>query len=67
MPKVYQNMKEFRHQILGQKNGVWVIDDYAPQSCKMSFASIKACQPLAEKVSNWFQPRLWTNKIFLRQ
>lgn len=54
-----------RHQILGQKNGVWVIDDYAHNPAKCA-ASIKACQPLAEKVVAWFQPHGYKPTRFLR-
>ena len=54
-----------RHQILGQKNGVWVIDDYAHNPAKCS-ASIKACQPLANKVIAWFQPHGYKPTKFLR-
>ncbi|QBO57763.1 UDP-N-acetylmuramate--L-alanine ligase [Chryseobacterium salivictor] len=54
-----------RHQILGQKNGVWVIDDYAHNPAKCA-ASIKACQPLAEKVIAWFQPHGYGPTRFLK-
>jgi len=54
-----------RHQILGQKNGVWVIDDYAHNPAKCA-ASIKACQPLAEKVIAWFQPHGYKPTKFLK-
>lgn len=54
-----------RHQILGQKIGVWVIDDYAHNPAKCA-ASIKACQPLAEKVVAWFQPHGYGPTRFLR-
>ena len=54
-----------RHQILGQKNGVWVIDDYAHNPAKCA-ASIKACQPLAEKVIAWFQPHGYKPTRFLK-
>ena len=54
-----------RHQILGQKNGVWVIDDYAHNPAKCA-ASIKACQPLAEKVIAWFQPHGYQPTRFLK-
>jgi UDP-N-acetylmuramate--alanine ligase len=54
-----------RHQILGEKNGVWLIDDYAhnPVKCAMS---IKACQPIAPKVIAWFQPHGYGPTKFLR-
>lgn len=55
-----------RHQILGQKNGVWVIDDYAHNPAKCA-ASIKACQPLARKVIAWFQPHGYGPTKFLRK
>jgi UDP-N-acetylmuramate--alanine ligase len=51
---------------LGQKNGVWVIDDYAHNPAKCA-ASIKACQPLAEKVVAWFQPHGYGPTRFLRK
>ncbi len=55
-----------RHQILGQKNGIWVIDDYAHNPAKCA-ASIKACQPLAQKVVAWFQPHGYGPTRFLRK
>ncbi|WP_226063588.1 UDP-N-acetylmuramate--L-alanine ligase [Kaistella polysaccharea] len=54
-----------RHQILGRKNGVWVIDDYAHNPAKCA-ASIKACKPLAEKVIAWFQPHGYKPTRFLK-
>jgi len=44
-----------RHQIVGEKNGVVLIDDYAHNPAKCA-ASISACQPVAPKVIAWFQP-----------
>ena len=55
-----------RHQILGNKNGIWVIDDYAHNPAKCA-ASIKACQPLAKKVVAWFQPHGYGPTRFLRK
>lgn len=55
-----------RHQILGHKNGVWVIDDYAHNPAKCA-ASIRACQPLAKKVIAWFQPHGYGPTRFLRK
>lgn len=55
-----------RHQILGQKHGVWVIDDYAHNPAKCA-ASIKSCQPLAKKVVAWFQPHGYGPTRFLRK
>lgn len=63
--KTYEGIYR-RHQILGNKNGVWVIDDYAHNPAKCA-ASIKACQPLAEKVVAWFQPHGYKPTRFLRQ
>lgn len=54
-----------RHQLLGKKNGVWVIDDYAHNPVKCA-RSIEACQPMAEKVVAWFQPHGYGPTRFLR-
>jgi UDP-N-acetylmuramate--alanine ligase len=54
-----------RHQIIGQKNNVWLIDDYAHNPAKCA-ASIEACQPLAKKVIAWFQPHGYGPTKFLR-
>jgi len=54
-----------RHQILGNKNGVWVIDDYAHNPAKCA-ASIAACQYIAPKVVAWFQPHGYGPTRFLR-
>ena len=54
-----------RHQVLGHKNGVWLIDDYAHNPAKCA-ASIAACQPIAEKVIAWFQPHGYGPTKFLR-
>ena len=54
-----------RHQILGNKNGVWVIDDYAHNPAKCA-ASIAACQHIAPKVVAWFQPHGYGPTRFLR-
>lgn len=54
-----------RHQVLGKKNGVWLIDDYAHNPVKCA-ASIAACQPVAEKVIAWFQPHGYGPTKFLR-
>ena len=54
-----------RHQILGQKNGVWLIDDYAHNPVKCA-RSIEACQPIADKVIAWFQPHGYGPTRFLR-
>ncbi|MDD3078366.1 MAG: Mur ligase domain-containing protein [Paludibacter sp.] len=54
-----------RHQIIGEKNGVVVIDDYAHNPAKCA-ASISACQPIAPKVIAWFQPHGYGPTRFLR-
>ncbi len=54
-----------RHQVLGNKNGVWVIDDYAHNPVKCA-AAIEACQPIAPKVIAWFQPHGYGPTKFLR-
>ena len=54
-----------RHQVLGEKEGVIVIDDYAHNPAKCA-ASISACQPLAPKVIAWFQPHGYTPTRFLK-
>jgi len=54
-----------RNQVLGNKNGVWVIDDYAHNPVKCA-AAIRACQPVADKVVAWFQPHGYGPTRFLR-
>jgi UDP-N-acetylmuramate--alanine ligase len=54
-----------RHQVLGQKQGVWLIDDYAHNPVKCA-AAIRACQPVAPKVIAWFQPHGFKPTRFLR-
>jgi len=54
-----------RHQVIGNKNGVWLIDDYAHNPAKCA-ASIEACQPVAAKVVAWFQPHGYGPTRFLR-
>lgn len=54
-----------RHQIIGQKNNVWLLDDYAHNPAKCA-ASIEACQPIAKKVIAWFQPHGYGPTKFLR-
>ena len=55
-----------RHQVLGKKNGVWVVDDFAHNPVKCA-AAIRACQPIASKVVAWFQPHGYGPTRFLRQ
>jgi UDP-N-acetylmuramate--alanine ligase len=54
-----------RQQVLGNKNGVWVIDDYAHNPVKCA-AAIEACQPIGSKVIAWFQPHGYGPTKFLR-
>ncbi|MFM8807006.1 MAG: UDP-N-acetylmuramate--L-alanine ligase [Sphingomonadales bacterium] len=54
-----------RHQVWGQKKGVWLIDDYAHNPVKCA-AAIRACQPMASKVIAWFQPHGFKPTRFLR-
>lgn len=54
-----------RHQVLGNKKGVWVIDDFAHNPVKCA-AAIRACQPVAPKVIAWFQPHGYGPTRFLR-
>ncbi|MET0465140.1 MAG: Mur ligase domain-containing protein [Chitinophagaceae bacterium] len=54
-----------RNQVLGNKNGVWVIDDFAHNPVKCA-AAISACQPVAPKVIAWFQPHGYGPTKFLR-
>jgi UDP-N-acetylmuramate--alanine ligase len=54
-----------RHQVLGNKKGVWLIDDYAHNPVKCA-AAIEACQPVAPKVIAWFQPHGYKPTKFLR-
>jgi UDP-N-acetylmuramate--alanine ligase len=54
-----------RHQVLGKKDGVLLIDDYAHNPVKCA-GSIEACQPLAPKLIAWFQPHGYGPTKFLR-
>ena len=54
-----------RHQIVGEKSGVILIDDYANNPAKCA-ASIVACQPIAPKLVAWFQPHGYKPTRFLR-
>jgi len=55
-----------RHQIIGQKNGVVLVDDYAHNPVKCA-ASIRACLPIGPKLIAWFQPHGFTPTKFLRK
>ncbi len=62
--KSYQGIYR-RHQVFGNKNGVWLIDDFAHNPVKCA-AAIQACQPIAPKVVAWFQPHGYGPTKFLR-
>lgn len=55
-----------RNQVVGNKNGVWLIDDYAHNPVKCA-AAIASCQPVADKVIAWFQPHGYKPTKFLRE
>lgn len=55
-----------RHQVLGKKHGVLLIDDYAHNPVKCA-AAMEACQPLAGKLVAWFQPHGYAPTKFLRK
>ena len=54
-----------RHQVYGNKKGVWLVDDFAHNPAKCA-VSILACQPLASKIIAWFQPHGFAPTKFLR-
>ncbi len=55
-----------RNQVLGNKRGIWVIDDFAHNPVKCA-AAIQSCQPIADKVVAWFQPHGYGPTKFLRR
>jgi UDP-N-acetylmuramate--alanine ligase len=54
-----------RNQVIGNKKGIWLIDDFAHNPVKCA-AAIQACQPIASKVIAWFQPHGYGPTKFLR-
>ncbi len=54
-----------RHQVMGKKHGVLLIDDYAHNPVKCA-VSIAACQQIAPRVIAWFQPHGYGPTRFLR-
>jgi UDP-N-acetylmuramate--alanine ligase len=54
-----------RNQIIAQKNGITLIDDYAHNPAKIS-AVVKACQFKNSRVFVWFQPHGFQPVKFLR-
>lgn len=63
--KTYEGIYR-RHQVLGNKHGVCLIDDYAHNPVKCA-VSILACQQIAPKVIAWFQPHGYGPTKFLRR
>jgi UDP-N-acetylmuramate--alanine ligase len=55
-----------RHQYIGTKNGITLIDDYAHNPAKIA-ASINACKPVAQKLIAWFQPHGYGPTRFIRK
>ena len=54
-----------RHQRLGEYAGIQVIDDYAHNPAKIA-ASIRACQPVGQRLIAWFQPHGYGPTRFIR-
>lgn len=54
-----------RNQIIGEKNGCLIIDDYAHNPVKIA-AAIRACQSVGKRVIAFFQPHGYTPTKFLR-
>jgi UDP-N-acetylmuramate--alanine ligase len=50
---------------LGNKKGIWVVDDYAHNPAKCA-AAIEACQATSDKVIAWFQPHGYGPTKFLK-
>ncbi len=44
-----------RTQLVGESNGIYVIDDFAHNPAEVA-AAVKACQQIGERVIAWFQP-----------
>jgi len=64
-------MKSFRGiyrrtQLVGEKNGVIVIDDFAHNPAEVA-AAIKACQAVGKRVHAWFQPHGYGPLRFMHQ
>ncbi len=54
-----------RHQIIEDKNGITLIDDYAHNPAKIA-ASVRACQFIGRKLTVWFQPHGFAPVKFLK-
>jgi len=55
-----------RTQLVGEKNGVCVIDDFAHNPSEVA-AAIKACQAVGKRVHAWFQPHGYGPLRFMHQ
>ena len=55
-----------RTQLVGEKNGVYVIDDFAHNPSEVESA-IKACQQIGERVIAWFQPHGYGPLRFMQE
>lgn len=55
-----------RHQLIGVKKGITIIDDYAHNPAKCA-ASIQAVQALSQTVFAWFQPHGYGPTKFLKE
>ena len=55
-----------RTQLVGEKNGVCVIDDFAHNPAEIA-AAIKACQAVGKRVHAWFQPHGYGPLRFMHQ
>jgi len=55
-----------RHQLVGEINGVKIIDDFAHNPVKIE-ASIKACQHIGSRVIAWFQPHGFAPLKFMKE
>lgn len=54
-----------RHQVLGTRNGVTLVDDFAHNPVKCA-RSIEACRPFGDRLIAWFQPHGYGPTRFLR-
>jgi UDP-N-acetylmuramate--alanine ligase len=55
-----------RTQLVGTKNGAYVIDDFAHNPAEIE-AAIKACQQIGQRVIAWFQPHGYGPLSFMHE
>lgn len=55
-----------RQTLIGEKNGILFIDDFAHNPVKIREA-IRACQPLGKRLIAWFQPHGYAPVRFLKE